>query len=152
MASATSLGSRYWRAISSPSVTWRLMMTALMAGASAVVPVLALLVLAEVERVPALSDVVVVRARARQQRVGADGLRRVLHQRPDDDGVVVGARRLDDELLERRVVQVGQLQQLDVRGVAEHGLDERRERHHHHRHRQRGAHEGEQRRERACRR
>ena len=122
------LGSRYWRAISSPSVTWRLMITALIAGAQLVVPVLALLVLAEVERVPALADVVVVRARAAR----AAGWRRwpraaASTSCPDDDAVVVGARRLDDELLERRVVEVGQLQQLDVRGVAEDRLEQRRD-------------------------
>ncbi len=95
------------------------MITALIDGASLSCGVLALLVLAEVGRVPALSDVVVVGAAAREQRVGADGLGRRLHQRAHHDAVVVGAGRVEHQLLERRVVQVGQLQQLEVRRVAE---------------------------------
>src|SRR2546426_3749138 len=63
----------------------------------AVVPVLALLVLAEVQRVLALADVVVVRADAREQGIGADRARRSVDQLADQDAVMVRARRLYDQ-------------------------------------------------------
>ena len=71
-------------ATSMPSDTWRMIRYALSRGSELVVAVVALLVLAEVERVLALADVVVVGADPRQERICADLPRRRLHELPDE--------------------------------------------------------------------
>ena len=79
----------------------------------------AALVLDEELRLERLADVVEVAGNAGAQGMGTDGLRSSLRQRGDGHGVVIGARRAQHELAEERVVEVGKLQQLEVRHEAE---------------------------------
>src|SRR4051812_19627998 len=91
-----------------------------------VVPVLAAAVLAEEDRVLALADVVVVRAHPREERIGPDLSRSRLHQRAADDAVVVRAGRLDDQILQERMVEARELVELHAGHVAEHRLQQAR--------------------------
>ena len=83
------------------------------------------LVLNEVERLLDLAHVVVVGRHLGQKGIGPDGFGRGLDHVADDDGVVVRAGGLEEELLEDRLVQVDQLSQLGVGGVAEENLHQR---------------------------
>ncbi len=62
-----------------------------------------------------------------QKRVGADGLGRRFHQGGDDNAVMVGAGRFNNHFLEKRLIEIGQLQQLDVCDKAEEALKNRGE-------------------------
>ncbi len=91
-------------------------------------PVIAVaLVFRKIGRIFYLADVVVVGHNPRQQRIATDRFRRRFHQRPHDDAMVVRTGRLDNEIFEQGVVQVGKLQQFYVGGVAEQNLDQRRD-------------------------
>ena len=94
-----------------------------------VVRVLAHLVLLEVVGALELADVMIVCAHAHEQRVRSDGLRRGLGNVGDDDRVVIGARRLDHQPAQQRLVGVGQLQQLGGRHQVERGLQQRLDAH-----------------------
>ena len=86
-----------------------------------------LLILIEGERVLALAEVVVERHRSRQYDVGADGPRRALAKASQHDAVVVGPRGTNDQLLERRVIEVAELQQAPIAGVTKGNLAQRQE-------------------------
>ena len=77
------------------------------------------LVLDERERVRQLADVVVVGRDAREQRIGADRLRRPLREVPDHQRVVVGPGRLDEKPPEQGLRRVRQLEQLKHRHESE---------------------------------
>ena len=84
-------------------------------GRQQVVDVLAGLVLDERLRVVQLADVVVVGGDARDERVGVDGLGRLLREVADHQRVVVRAGRLHEQAPEQGLLRVGELEQL-VRG------------------------------------
>ena len=84
-------------------------------------------VLREIGRVGGLSDVVEQRAGPRQERVGAYRVARVLRKLGDNEGVVVGARRLQLHPAQERVVEVGELEQRDVRRPLEESLQHGKE-------------------------
>ena len=98
------------------------------------------LVLDKRQRVLHLADVVVVGRDTRQQRVGADRLRRALGEVADHDAVVVRARRLEQQAAEEAVRRVGQLEELEHGHDPEH-VAEDREAAHGQDDRQRGVHE-----------
>ena len=68
-----------------------------------------------------LADVVEVAAHAHQQRIGADEVGGALRQVADDDAVVEGAGGLVLELAQQRVVELGQLHELQAGRDAEQG-------------------------------
>ena len=105
-------------------------------------PVLAAGVLDEGRRVRPLPEVVEVGAHPGQQRVGADGLRAGLGERPGHHRVVPGPGGLDDELLQRRVVQAGQVAQPQVARQPEDPLEQRHQDHHRERQQDRAGEEG----------
>ena len=90
-----------------------------------VVRVLAHLILLEVVGPLELADVVVVCAHSHEQRVRADGLCGGLGDVGDDDRVVIGARRLDHQPAQKRLIGIGQLQQLGGRHQVECSLQQR---------------------------
>src|SRR5207237_1121462 len=90
-------------------------------------------VLAEEHRVLALPDVVIVGADPRQQGIGADLGGGGFHQRPADDAMVIGAGRLDDEVLEQWMVEARKLEEPDAGDIAENRLQEARGEEHHER-------------------
>ena len=85
------------------------------------------LVLREIRGVGGLADVVEERAGAREERVGADRVARVLGELGDDEGMVVGARGLELHPPQERVVEVGELEERDVRRALEERLEDRQE-------------------------
>ena len=71
-----------------------------------------------------LADIVVIRADTGQQRVGADGFGGPLGHVADDQGVVIGAGRLQQELAQQRVRGPRDLEQLQRRRHAEQRADQ----------------------------
>jgi hypothetical protein len=94
------------------------------------------LVLRKIVRLPEFSDVVIEGCDAAQHRVGADGERARLRQRPHHHAVVERPGCLHHHAGEQRVSRAGQLHQADVARVAEGEL-----RHRHHRQRDRSGEE-----------
>ena len=86
------------------------------------------LVLGIVLGLPEFPDVVVKGGDAAKHRVGADGDRAGLRQRPDHYAVVERPRRLHHQSGEERVTGAGQFHQADVARVAEGGLRHRHDR------------------------
>ncbi len=86
------------------------------------------LVLRIVLGLPELPDVVVQGGDAAKNRVGADGVRAGLRQRPDHHAVVERPGRLPHQAGEERVAGAGQFHQADVARVAEGGLRHRHDR------------------------
>ncbi len=84
-----------------------------------------LLVFDEVKGFLQFSDVMVVGAYLCQQRVCVHGLGRGLDQIADNDAVVICPWGLDQEAAKERLIQAGQLQELDVGGESEGHFDER---------------------------
>ena len=81
-------------------------------GIGHLVRVLAKLVFLEIDRTFHLTDIVEIRADAGKQRIGADGFGRAFSQIGDDNGMMVGAGRLQQKPAQQRMVGVGQFQQL----------------------------------------
>ena len=86
---------------------------------------IAALIFHEIERLGDLADIVVIGAHPGQERVGVDGTGRGLGHGADHHAVVIGARGLQNHLLQEGMIQVGQLQEVDVGGIAENPLHER---------------------------
>ena len=95
------------------------------AGIGAVVGVVPHLVFLEVHGPLELADVVIIRADAGQQAVGADGRAARLGQIGHDDGMVIGARCLQQKPSQQGLVRVGQLDELRRRGQIEQPLQQR---------------------------
>ncbi len=83
------------------------------------------LVLDEIVGPRDLADVMVVRAHAREQRIGTDGLSGTLRHIADDDRMVIGSRGLGQQLAKERVSGAGQLEQLVGGGDAKETPSER---------------------------
>lgn len=92
-----------------------------------VVRVVAHLVFLEVQRALEFPDVMEIRARARQQRVRADFLRRRFRQIRHHNRVVICAGRFQQQAAQQRLIRIRQFQQLRGRGEVErrleHGLE-----------------------------
>src|SRR4030042_342170 len=76
-------------------------------------------ILNEVKGLFQLPDVVVISADSGQQRIGGNRFGPCLHQASDNDAMVVGARRLEDEVLEKGMLQISQLKQFNIGSIAE---------------------------------
>ncbi len=84
-------------------------------GAELVVPVqLPLLVFNEVFGLDDFPDIVEVGPDPNEQRIRLYGLGGFLGEVPDDEAVVVGARRPDHELAKERMVLIGELKEFHV--------------------------------------
>ena len=77
------------------------------------------LVFDEVQGFLHLADVMVIGAHLGQKGVGVDGLGRGLHHVADDHAVVIGAGSLNHQLPQEGLIQIGELEQLDVRRETE---------------------------------
>ena len=88
-------------------------------GQLLVLVVAALLVFHEIGRLLDLADVVVKGGGLGQHGIGPDGLRGGFHHLAHHHGVMIGPRGDEHQLFEHGLIQVQELQQADIGGVAE---------------------------------
>jgi len=85
------------------------------------------LVFNEILRFFQLADIMVVRADLGKQSIGADCFSRRFRERRNDNAVMICARRFNNHLLKKRLVEIGQLQQFDIRNKTEQAFKQRRD-------------------------
>src|SRR3990172_6312174 len=83
------------------------------------------LVFDKIFRLPYLSDIVVVRAHPREELVLPDRLGGCFGKVADKNAVMIGTGTFIHQFLEKRLVGIEELKELDVRGNVEHRLEER---------------------------
>ena len=65
----------------------------------------------------------IVGAHSGQERIGCDRFGSSLCETSHDDTVVIGPRRLKDDVFQNRVIHIRQFEEFDIRGITKESLN-----------------------------